>query len=197
MKNVAIIIDAWETKYSWFPLSAYHKCYRNIRRFVEDRDDISHVLLSSYDCDPTELNGDSHWYNNSKKLFGDGFLDLKKEFYYEKSKETEVQRVHKLQHTDRRMLDWKCDKQQLALHYQFELDALLDWKQVKRIYLMGQSWEDCVRLRPLGYVSLQKFFRENDLDIEICISVHTLLDRNGNQPYLDSIARYNHFKLVN
>ena len=173
MNSIAVIIDPWKTTLSWLPLlSPYNRCYENIISFVDNQHDIDTVLLSSYDCKTEELKSNNTWYNNSRNFFGEEFSKNKEVFYSKNN-------PNKINVTDKKILNWIPNRKHYAVHYMFELDALVDWNELDRIYVMGQTWEDCVKHRPLGYEELKKFFKQKKLDIEIAVKPNTVLAKHN------------------
>lgn len=166
-----IIIDFWNWYYiNFFPMTGAYKRFENIKKLIESKSSIKTVILASYDISLTEYYSDTVWYQNSRKFLGDELFE----------KKAELCRGNEI--TNLLIRNWKCDVFQIAMHYEWEFKKYMQSNKIDNIYLCGQSWDNCVKNRPLGYESLEKFI---DLSTNICVKDSTVKD-NKNRCFIPS-----------
>ena len=177
MNDIAILIDCWETTYSKKKIewSDDYIMFNSIKTFIETTPSINTIILASYQSYDKRT---SVWYKNCEQLIG-------KELFRQKDLTIEV-RPFVLWETAESLLNWESDRYQIAVHELWEFELLLEQRHVGDIYLCGQSLENCIRTRPLGYNALAQFIKDRKLTSRILIKDNCVNDSNGNIFNLDN-----------
>jgi hypothetical protein len=149
--SIAILIDCWETKWNEHAKT----CFDNIINILDDTESITTVVLATYNCKSERYTTNSIWAQNNvmmcenstrKKIhcMKDAYDHL---YMYDNNKN------HKLEQTDPTIWNYiNPTKYQISMHWWWELEYYLSLHpEIKNIYFLGISWEQCVRTRPLGY----------------------------------------------
>ena len=170
MNDIVIIIDCWETWWSKFkiPFDYDYILFNKIKKFVESSDNIKTIILASYESIdvPTTI-----WHTNSLKFLG-------KDLYDRKDLLKNVD-PDKYRRTDKIILNWVSDKQQIAMHYVWEFEMFIENNKIDNIYLCGEAMDMCVRYRPLGYESLSNIIRKHNLNSRIFLKDDCVNDSKG------------------
>ena len=171
MNDIAILIDCWETPYSKKQIawSDDYIMFNSIKTFIENTPSIKTVILASYQSFDKRT---TVWYKNCENLIG-------KELFRQKDLTIDV-RPFVLWETAELLLNWESDRYQIALHELWEFELLLEQGSIGDIYICGQSLEECVRTRPLGYESLAQFIKSRNLSSRILIKDTCVNDTDGN-----------------
>ena len=146
-------------------------CWRNIKNFVNDNKNISAVILSSYNCVDAEYKSNNHWYTKNRDWLGIVEFNNKIPRLFDSDDKSRTSQV---------LLDWKCDRFQIAMHFPWELEKLLCSDSIENIYFCGTAWDKCVRDRPLGYLSVYDLVQKLGLKINFFIKRDCVLDSNAN-----------------
>lgn len=194
MNNLAILIDLWQEEYEDVTAdkkiilteTPKHSFFYNrmikipqyrlsdsIINFIESRLDISTIILASYEI-VEEIESEYVWYENSRKLLGKERFYKKNSFFKKNQKNTEKIK------TDSRILNWKTNKKQIAMHYLYELKILLEKNAYDAIYFCGESWETCVRQRPLGYEKVSNLIKKMQINTAIRVRQDCVLTETNN-----------------
>lgn len=170
MNDVAIIIDCWETWYSEYQISVSNDylMFSDIKKFIELSPNIQTIILASYNCIdiPNKI-----WHKNSIDLIGQEDFDSKDLISH--------CAYNEYQTTDDMFLSWESDRYQISMHFTWELEKLLKIRPIGNIYLCGQSTDECVRVRPLGWESLYRFIKQHNLDSKILLHRYCVNDNIG------------------
>jgi len=173
-KNLAILIDCWNSPDQLFPSNCDYKLYRNIIKFVDSNPTIDAVCLSSYNIEKKEYFSDNHWYQDI----------VNKE--YEFSRLMEYNKLVPIDEyiTNKKLLKWKSKKKQFVAHF---LDQIAD--NYDNVYLCGKAFEICVVRRPVGLYNLI-----NDKKAKVYVKQDCVLTANGKFPNLDQEIHWKHVK---
>jgi hypothetical protein len=129
LNSVAVLIDCWDMHgfVADNNVPAFDDVYTNIIEFLDQTPEIKIVVLASYDTEDFSGTNDTAWYNSTDKL-------------------------HK---TADKILNYiNKEKKQISLTL-FEDFANLLGKNpdIKNIYFMGTSWDDCIQHRNISIQS--------------------------------------------
>jgi hypothetical protein len=163
--SLAIIIDCWDIGLDPIP--------SNILSFIESTPSIESVVLASYNCRVERQSSAALWYQNYNKLFRSesasrNIKDLTQVHEVYEKNDTKF----KNEKTDPLLLDYVNPKLfQIAMRWRWELDYYLETlnPHIKNIYIFGAAWDECVKIRPLGYDSLSELGKINVLTNTMCI----------------------------
>jgi hypothetical protein len=172
--SLAIIIDQWHL------VGINNQPADNIIDFLNSGQ-VSTAVLSSYVCVMEEYTADNLWYNNEKNLFkkNPGNYGLLIEDYRNNAKTSIIYGGSYSNTTHPDILNYQNSGLfQLAMRQGWQIQHYVDQfnPQVKNIFVLGSSWEKCVRDRPLGYLNLARIFAGQDIKILTytgCISGQT------------------------
>jgi len=163
--SVAILIDFW--------VRADRVINENARAFFDnpESESIETVVLASYNC-YDENNSLWHWNYNTvfnspgrKQTLVD--LHFMQKFFNENYRPYTIERTHP------KILNYvNHNKFQIAMHWGWEFEYYLSLNpHIKNVYVFGQAWEECVRIRPLGYESLLQIPNINVLTKLNCVKL--------------------------
>ena len=171
LPSIAILIDCWDLKTP--PTKILHT---NILNFLDSSSQIETVILASYNC-WLERYSQSVWWRNNVNFFSKNqplrsvrdLWHIQDEYYKYSPNAT----PYKEEHTDPAILNYvDTNKYQIAMTETWELEQYLsENNHIKNIYMCGASWNDCVKIRPLGYETLAEIPNINILVNQKC--VHT------------------------
>jgi hypothetical protein len=181
MNDVAILIDCWETEYTrqGKSHSTDYILFSNIKSFIEASPSIKTIILASYQSQDPRT---SIWWQNYKQL-------VDEETFRCKDLTLDVSPFI-LWTTAETILNWKTDCHQITLHTLEELALLIGNSVVDNVYLCGQSLEECLRLRPLGWESLAWVIKELKLSTQILIKDTCVNDEDGNTFNLEKFPEW-------
>jgi hypothetical protein len=173
MNDIAILIDCWETLESKFkiPVSYDYKLFKNIKKFVETSDNITTIILASYQSVDEQS---TIWHINSLRFLGEELYKFKNPHILK-----DVDPALYKQ-TDKIILDWVSEKYQLAMHFDAEFELFVRNNKIGNIYLCGKAMDMCIKDRPLGYESLTKLLRKHNLNSRIFVKDDCINDSKGN-----------------
>lgn len=180
LPSIAILIDCWESPKYNLPLI---QCYNNINNFLNNTDSIETIVLASYDC-RSEFDMDQYiWYQNNNKMC---YNAIRKKIMHLKEADIHFYRYNNKypeQKTHPMILNYlNPNKHQISMHWWWELEYyLLLHSEIKNIYFFGQAWEECLRIRPLGYESVL----EERPDINILTNTQCVMRLDHSLPQLD------------
>lgn len=176
MNDVAIIIDCWDTWYSKNKIEYSNDfiMFKNIKKFIEESPNIGTIILASYNVTDAPV---TVWHKNSIELIG-------QERFNKKDLISHLP-VDEYRETCDEFLSWKTNRFQISMHYIWELEIFLEKKTIGNIYLCGQSTDQCVLNRPLGWESLYKFIKDHNLNSKILLHKDCVNDDNGNTFVVD------------
>jgi hypothetical protein len=128
LDSIAILIDCWDMrgKVDGNYALAYEEVYTRIIEFIETTPEIKIVVLASYDVTDFTRITENIWYKNTEKI--------------------------KTQITSQQILNYVSEgKLQIALTSFDDLMNLLNqFPDIKNMYFMGTSWDDCIHNRPIS-----------------------------------------------
>jgi len=185
--NAAILIDVWQEQYDDIengkivlkekPLNTkYYKQMLNtpqyqlsekIITFVDSRPDINFIILGSYNT--RELQSDIAWYKNTIHYLGKAW----------KFKEKKLHLIKGNEKTDSRIIHWSTKKTKLSFHFLWEMKYFLSKENIDAVYYCGESWETCVRDRPIGYSNLFNLIEELNTSTAIRVKRDCVLTENN------------------
>jgi hypothetical protein len=174
--SIAILIDFWER--------SDKKKGQNLLNFLNDSksNSIETIVLSSYNC-YEEKNTIWHWnysntFNSTNKRTRT-LIDL----HFMQQYFNENHHPNTVEHTDPAILNYvNSNKFQIAMLWGWEFEYYLSKNpHIKNVYVFGQAWEICVRIRPLGYEALLEIPNINILTKLDCVK----LEDGHRQPNLD------------
>lgn len=151
--SAAILIDCWDQ-----PGGTLHTVQSaNILSFIENIDSIETVMLATYDALTEHTTSQTLWYTNFRKMFGEQPVDPD-------SKDDET--------TEPSILNYNNPKKfQIALTEMWQLEKYLESNlHITNLFVFGRAWEQCVKLRPLGYDNLSKINNVDVLTNAYCVS---------------------------
>lgn len=167
--SAAILIDCWDLN---TPPSKV--LYNNIINFLNSNDQIKTVILASYNC-WSERNTQNIWWQNNIDFFSKhqslrsirDMWHMQKEYYQFSPNATSFNE----EHTDPLILNYLNNtKYQIAMTETWELIHYLSKNpSIKNLYVCGLSWNECVKLRPLGYDALLEIPNVNVLANRLCL----------------------------
>jgi hypothetical protein len=165
--SLAILIDCWDSPNDILP--------QNIISFLDSADSIQTVVLASYNCKQLE---NKHWFEKYVEIFATNQPSKKiKDLYdvhweYNKRPSFPERKTHPL------ILNYVNEnKIQINMTRLWELEYYLSiCPKIKNIYVLGKSWEECIKNRPLGYKNLIEFPNINILTNTNCVRT---LDRKN------------------
>ena len=192
LPSLAIIIDCWKSTNS----IEHNSLYNRILFFLENNKNIRTVLLASYN---SKYRNNAHWYQGYVNVFFNSNIRSMRDLAH----------VHKIyndhfdefpeEETHPTILNYlNNDKKQLLMHWPWELKHyLLLNPEIKNIYVLGQAWDICVKVRPLGYETLTEIENINILTNRKCVLTNKLMDPDliNNIKWnhiVDDIWKYNH-----
>jgi len=159
--SLAIIIDQWHHD------GINNQPADNIVDFLNSGQ-VCTAVLSSYNCVMQEYTSDNLWYRNEKNLFKRPEHWARVIEDYRGNAQVSIYGGSYSNTTQPAILNY-----QNSSIYQFAMRA--DWQiqqyvyrvnpQIKNIFVLGSSWENCVRDRPLGYLNLARVFAGQDIKI--------------------------------
>jgi hypothetical protein len=167
--SLAILIDCWDEKQNEYLI----KFHARIIEFIEKNDFIKTIILASYNCRAEREKGNSIWYRNYVQMFNVNATNRNiKDLEY-------VHRVYEkydirfpMETTSTTILNYlNPNKFQIAMQWGWELKHYLELNpDIKNIYVLGSSWDMCVKIRPLGYEALQELEDINILTESSCVA---------------------------
>ena len=124
--SIAVLVDCWTPTHYEIELF-----YNDIIKFLNNTPKIKTIILASYDVDDDNLSTTNLWYKNSM---------------------TELDHSQK---TADIILNYiNTDKLQIAMTaFDDFTNYLGKHPEIKNIYFMGQSWNNCIHKRPIGIES--------------------------------------------
>ena len=170
--SLAIIIDPWEKPapdktIDYPPSYPKHKVIDNVLEFVDKNDFIETIVLASYDTYSEYAESNALWYTNYRDYFYNNqklnkIKDAYKAFiahdlvYGKDFMEGRGKQYPGLDKTRKDVLEYINPKKfQISMHWMWQLEHYLSVNpHIKNIYVIGQAWDCCVRLRQLGYLEL-------------------------------------------
>jgi hypothetical protein len=187
--SLAILIDCWES-------TRNGPMFKRIISFLENNENIKTVVLASYNSK-----------NSKNKHWNDRYIEI-----FNKSTSRKIQdlaHIHSLYNKDFNdfpeenthpiILNYVSNKKdQVLMQWPWELEYYLSINpEIKNIYVLGQAWEVCLKIRPLGYESLKEIKDINILTNLDCVASFdfnfTNLDSDPNWYYIvDNIWKYNY-----
>lgn len=180
LPSIAILIDCWKSPKANRPLE---NCYDRIINFLNTTDSIQTVVLSSYNCNSEHINSEYLWYQNNTLMCD----------------ESTRKKIHHLKHAhdflrqyDNKFIEEQTDplilrylnpkKYQISMLWWWELEYYLSLHpEIKNIYFLGQSWEECIRNRPLGFKSVL----EETTNLNILTNDQCVMRQEHSAPQLD------------
>jgi len=179
LPSIAILIDCWKSSIT-NNISA--KCFDNIINFLDTTDSITTVVLATYNCKTDRSDTSLIWTQNNismcansnrKKIhcFKDAYDNL---YMYDNNKNYPLEQTHPI------ILNYfNSTKYQISMNWWWELEYYLSLHpEVKNIYFLGTSWEQCLRHRPLGYESIL----EEGTDLNILTNKNCILSEIHSNP---------------
>ncbi len=167
--SLAILIDCWFINDA--ANSAANRTYKNIINFLDDNDSIETVVLASYNCKKEMQTNKFVWYKNYRKIFHNDqnprkIKDLNHihHYYFQRENDFVEEKTHPL------ILEYVNDKKmQLSMTWGWELDFYLTLNPlIKNVYVLGVAWDNCVKIRPLGYDAVNEIPNINVLTHTDC-----------------------------
>jgi hypothetical protein len=182
--SIAILIDCWDLGYS----PPNNKLFENILEFVENPN-IHTIVLASYNAKPEHLNSNTIWYRNYNELFYDKQPLRKIQDLFNVHKL--YTNIRKIETTDPKILNYKSpSKFQISMHWTWQLEYYLSLNpEIKNVYVLGASWEECVKMRPLGYEQLREIN-----GINILINPNNILTMSAKHPNLNNNGNWKHIE---
>lgn len=180
--SLAILIDCWFINN--FPHTPSNMAYGNIVDFLDSNEYIKTVVLASYNCRSEAASSRTIWYDNYKGLFHNNIhsrkirdLEHVHRVYAQQDTRYPNEETHPL------ILNYtNKDKYQISMQWGWELDYYLSLNpEIKNIYVLGVAWDNCVKVRPLGYESLL----ENP-NINVLTHIDCSANMDGSPVNLDS-----------
>jgi hypothetical protein len=177
--SLAILIDCWDIK----NISS-KKLYSRVLSKIDTNTNINTTVLASYNCKEEKKRSDCSWYRNYYDFF---------QLQHHSRNIKDLEYVHRVfemhdtkfpnEHTDPLVLNYlNNNTYQIAMRWRWELEFYLSKNtHIKNIYVMGVAWEQCVKVRPLGYESLSEI-----KDINILVDTDCVLTMQHTKPELDS-----------
>lgn len=179
MNDLVILIDCWDTPNVALP--------QNIISFLDNTESIHTIVLASYNCkQPTH----KHWFYKYVELFTTNQSSRKiKDLAHVHSVFNQIDNTYPEERTNPLLLDYVNSRTvQIAMTWLWELEYYLSiHPEIKNIYVLGQAWEMCVKVRPLGYDNLVELPNVNILTNTQCV-----LDMSGNFLDLTNNADWEH-----
>jgi hypothetical protein len=161
--SLAILIDCWESP------NPNKELPNNIISFIEKNDNIDTVALASYNCKQAD---NRHWFHNYVEIFNTKQTSRKiRDLSYVHKVFNQYDNKYPTENTNQIILDYvNKNKTQLTMTWLWELEYYLSTRpDIKNIYVLGQTWENCVRIRPLGYQNLIEMPNVNILTNTNCV----------------------------
>ena len=180
LPSIAILIDCWGSPSTNIDAE---NCYCRINNFLDNTDSIKTIVLASYNCKTEHEKPSTIWYQNNSLLYQ----------YSTRKKIPHLKQAHDyLNRYDNKYSEEKTDpiilnyvnpnKHQLSMHWWWELEYyLLLHPEIKNIYFFGQSWEECVHNRPIGYDAVL----EERPDLNILTNTECVMRIEHSLPQLD------------
>lgn len=183
--SIVIIIDQWKWKYNTafaFPQApASDDLAKQIIYFIE-HNNIHTAVLASFNCSE-ELYSNTIWYRN-RLLVIDPVYSIKN-FKMRIDQDYYRFKDHHQSTADILLNYVNPNIFQTAIREQKELEAyLLNYPNIKDIYILGEAWEICVKDRPLGYENVYKKFCLST-DRRVLTHLDCVLTCNGEIPVPD------------
>jgi hypothetical protein len=147
--SLVVIIDCWNTNN---PQSATTAC--NIRTWCETDPNVVAIGVASYHgMDNLKIYQEEPWWSAGKSFFYDTVRWETLRNIWKEPKHVPGARTHPVisaikPRTDQRMFVMWHELQ--VLYYCNTINS-----SIKNIYVVGQSWDNCVRSRPVGWITLQ------------------------------------------
>lgn len=160
--SIAIIIDVWEYK-----LVDHSEPIINFLNTAQ----VSTAILASYNCVYSEYISDNIWYRNEREKFNSVSTLFKSKLLYEYSTEEcpadAVSTEWYNMRTNSKILNYQNENiSQIAMRYDWQIEYYLQENpQLENIFVLGASWDGCVRDRPLGYLNLQQLTKDKKINI--------------------------------
>jgi hypothetical protein len=180
LPSIAILIDCWKSLTKDIDAE---RCFRGITNFLDNTDSIKTIALASYNCKTEHEKGGSIWYQNNKLMCGQS---IRKKIPHLKQAHDYLNRYNNkypIEETDPIILNYtNPNKHQISMLWWWELEYyLLLHPEIKNIYFFGKAWEECVRIRPLGYEAVL----EERPDLNILINTKCVVRNDYSLPQLD------------
>jgi len=108
-----------------------HGLYNNIINFLNTTQEITAIILATYDSNDLNTITNNIWYKNALNI------------------------VESKERTSSKLLNYvNLNKLQVAMHSFDDFSNFLSrYKGIKNIYFMGHSWNQCIHNRPIGIYS--------------------------------------------
>lgn len=164
MNDIAILIDCWDQPVHRYKIYSFltrtdYRMILNSKKFINNNNKIKTIILSSYQCSDDEVLSNSIWYQNRRRKTRNIFPGKE-----------HLKNGWPTMTTSPMLLNWVIpSKFQIALFFEDEIKNILLNEKIDNIYLFGQSWNKCLKTRPLGYDSLIKIIKENNLNTKLRI----------------------------
>lgn len=180
--SLAILIDCWYLG-RFKKISVSEIVYPNIVNFLNEQQQIETVVLASYNS-RNEFPSNKLWFNNYRHLF-------EKESNSRKIRDLAV--VHNIyrhqdtkfpaEFTDPMILNYRNDQKfQIAMWWGWELEYYLMLNpHIKNVYVLGLAWDQCVKIRPLGYEAISEI-----PNINVLTNIDCSANMNASAVDLDS-----------
>lgn len=161
VESAAVIIDRWVLGYSAAP-------DQYIIDFLNNNL-VSTAILASYNCSVEEYTSNNLWYRNERRLFNTFALDsqLKTSYQLEARPPDANPAFYYDNTTIPEMLNYtNANIFQIAMRQPWQIQYYLDQNpQIKNLFVLGGSWDRCMRNRELGYLNLFKMFSPKNIKI--------------------------------
>jgi hypothetical protein len=159
--SLAILIDCWDSPNNRLP--------QNIISFLDDNKSIHTVVLASYNCKQHKNN---HWFHKYVEIFVTNQVSRKiRDLSHVHRVFNQSDNKYPEENTHPLILNYISKSAvQLTMTWLWELEYYLSiHPEIQNIYVLGQAWEMCVRIRPLGYEYLPEIFGINILTNSKCV----------------------------
>jgi hypothetical protein len=166
--SIAILIDFWAR--------SDKKKGQNLLNFLNDSksNSIETVVLASYNCYEEK---NTVWHQNYYYIFNGGMKGTRTliDLHFMQKFFNDYYRPHDLEHTAPEILNYvNPNKFQIAMLWGWEFEYYLSKNpHIKNVYVFGQAWEICVKIRPLGYEALLEIPNINILTKLDCIRIES------------------------
>lgn len=177
--SLAILIDCWDNLAEQLP-----QC---IISFLDSTDSIQSVVLATYNCKQFK---NKHWFQKYVDIFTkDQPLRKIKDLWHVHSVFNHGNREYPEENTHPLVLNYiNADKIQCSMTWLWELEYYLSiHPEIKNIYVLGTAWEQCVKIRPLGYENLTELSGINILTDTNCV-----LTMDNSTPDLTADSNWEH-----
>jgi hypothetical protein len=161
--SIVVLIDCWNRpskNSSANNTNLLEQMIENILKEISNIPDLSAVILATYESVEYK-NSNNRYYTQADELFNthqpiayvrDIYQNLNYGNYSQKATNSKI-----LEH------DFPVNQLAMVNPYQIEYYIQMVVPHVKNIFFFGQSWNLCVKHRPIGYESISKLIKWNHL----------------------------------